>query len=159
MQRTRTRPTILVVEDYADSRQMLKLLLESLDYRVFTAATGRDALGLAADNQVDLILVDFDLPDMTGPTVVRHIRQLRDQLRRVPIVMLTAFEGYEYRRLADEAGCNAFLVKPPNFEELKQVFDRLLQEAASKKGDWAWGGQNGENGRDFKSLPSQAVRS
>lgn len=129
MQRTRTGPTILVVEDYPDSRQMLKLLLESLDYSVLTAANGKDALALAANNQVNLIIVDFDLPDMTGPTVVRQIRQLRDPLQRVPIVMLTAFDGYEYRRLADEAGCNAFLVKPPNFEVLSEVLDRLLRQA------------------------------
>ena len=128
MQRTRTRPIILVVEDYADSRQMMKLLLEGLDYSVLTAATGKEALSAAANNAIDLILTDFSLPDMTGPSVVRYIRQLGNGSARIPAVMLTALDGYEYRGLAYEAGCDAFLIKPPNFELLKGTLDRLLRE-------------------------------
>src|ERR1044072_2347707 len=112
MQRTRTRPTILVVEDYADSRQMLKLLLEGLDYSVLTAATGKEALSAAANNPIDLILTDFSLPDMTGPSVLRSIRQLNTGPERFPAVILTALDGYEYRELAYKAGCDAFLIKP-----------------------------------------------
>lgn len=67
MKQTKTRPVILLVEDYADSRQMLKLLLESLDYAVLPTANGKEALASASYNHVDLILTDFDLPDMTGP--------------------------------------------------------------------------------------------
>lgn len=125
MQRSRTRPTILIVEDYADSRQMLKLLLEELDYSVLTAASGKEALAVAAENQIDLILIDYGLPDMTGPAVIRSLRQLRNQLAQVPIVMLTAFEGTHYRRLAKEAGCDAYLVKPPDFEELRNTLERV----------------------------------
>ena len=130
MQRSRTIPTILVVEDYADARQMLKVLLEELNYSVLTAASGKEALAVAAENHVDLILIDYGLPDMTGPTVVRSLRQLRAQLRQIPIVMLTAFDGYHYRRLANEAGCDAYLVKPPDFEDLKDTFERLLRRKA-----------------------------
>ena len=127
MQRTGTRPIILVVEDYADSRQMMKLLLEGLNYRVLTASTGKEALSAAANNPIDLILTDFSLPDMTGPSVVRKLRQLGGS-ERIPAVMLTALDGYEYRGLAYEAGCDAFLIKPPNFEILKGTLDRLLRE-------------------------------
>jgi CheY-like chemotaxis protein len=133
MQRTGTRPIILIVEDYADSRQMLKLLLEDLDYSVLTAATGREALAAAANNPVDLILTDFNLPDMTGPSVVRHIRQLNNRSARIPAVILTALDAYEYRGLAYEAGCDAFFLKPPNFELLKGTLDRLLQEGRTQK--------------------------
>ena len=125
MQQTRTRPTILIVEDYADSRQMLKLLLEELDYFVLTAASGKEALAVAAANDIDLILIDYGLPDMTGPTVIRSLRQLRHDLSRVPIVMLTAFDGTHYRRLANEAGCDAYLVKPPDFDELRGTLERV----------------------------------
>ena len=125
MQRTRTRPTILIVEDYADSRQMLKLLLEELGYTVLTAASGKEALAIAAENHIDLILIDYGLPDMTGPTVIRSLRRLRYQLAQVPIVMLTAFDGTHYRRLANEAGCDAYLVKPPDFEELRSTLERV----------------------------------
>lgn len=128
MQRTRTRPIILVVEDYADSRQMMKLLLEDLDYTVLTAATGKEAMSTAANNPIDLVLTDFSLPDMTGPSVIRSIRQ---RSNRIPAVVLTAMDGYEYRELAYKAGCDAFVVKPVNFEILKGIIDRLLEDTAA----------------------------
>jgi len=127
MQRTRTRPRILLIEDYADSRQMLTLLLESMNYSVLPAANGKEALSTLANNDIDLILTDFNLPDMTGPTVVRYVRALDNRLAHIPVIMLTAVDGYEHRLLAAEAGCDAFLIKPPNFEVLKGTIDRLLQ--------------------------------
>src|SRR6185295_16302814 len=133
MQGTRTRPTILLVEDYADSRQMLALLLEGMDYCVLPVANGKEAVAAAANNDIDLVLTDFNLPDMTGPSVVRYIRELDNRLAHVPVVMLTAFDGDEYRLLAAEAGCNAFLIKPPNFEILKAIIDRLLQANGRQK--------------------------
>ena len=132
MQRSETLPTVLVVEDYADSRQMLRLLLEDSDYTVLTAATGNEALAVAANNHIDLILTDFSLPDMTGATVIRRLRRLRRGLRRVPTIVLTAFDGYEYRNLAAEAGCDAFLIKPPDFDTLKEIIDRLLRESRTE---------------------------
>jgi CheY-like chemotaxis protein len=127
MQQTRTRPVILLVEDYADSRQILTLLLESLGYCVFSAANGREALNAAAKNQIDLILTDFNLPDMTGPTVVRSVRELANRPAYIPVVILTASDGCEHRSLAAEAGCDAFLIKPADFEILRATIDRLLQ--------------------------------
>ena len=125
----RTRPTILIVEDYADCRQMLKLLLEDLECRVLTAANGEHALTIAAKNHIDLVLTDFNLPDLTGATVARRMRKLNGQLRRVPIVVLTASDAQDHRQLAHEAGCNALLVKPADFEMLTKTIDQLLQEA------------------------------
>lgn len=123
------RPTILLVEDYADSRQMLQLLLESLDYGIIPAANGREALAAAAQNHIDLILTDYNLPDMTGVAVIRHVRELGNSSASIPVIVLTAVDGSEYRELAVEAGCNAFLSKPPNFEVLQITIERLLQEA------------------------------
>lgn len=155
MQQTRPRPTILIVEDYADSRHMLKLLLEELDYRVLTAGSGTEALAVAAGNHIDLVLLDFGLPDMTGPVVVRRLRRLNNELTRVPIIMVTAFEGYQYRRLADEAGCNAFLAKPPDFEVLKETLERLLRESETTASSDL---REFEIVNGFNSIPSQVVR-
>ena len=127
MQEISTQPIILVVEDYADTRQMLKLLLESLNYRVLTAANGKEALKVAANTDIDLMLTDFNLPDMIGPTMIRYLRRFGNHSASVPIVMLTAFDGREYRELAEQAGCDAFFVKPPDFEFLKRTLDRLLK--------------------------------
>lgn len=132
MQRTGTQPIILIVEDYADSRFMLKLLLEDAGYSVLTAANGNEALTTAAGNHIDLVLTDFNLPDLTGPTVLRRLRQLNGQLKRVPAIVLTAFDGQEYRDLAAKAGCDAFVVKPLDFDTLKGIIDRLLRGSRDK---------------------------
>jgi CheY-like chemotaxis protein len=128
-----TRPTILVVEDYVDTQQMLKLLLEGMGFRVLTAESGREAIAAAANNHIDLVLTDFSLPDMSGPTVIRRLRQLNGNGTHIPTVLLTAFDGYEYRNLAAEAGCDAYVVKPPNFETLLGIIDRLLQASQAKQ--------------------------
>jgi CheY-like chemotaxis protein len=122
------KPVILVIEDYGDSREMMKLLLEDLGYRVFAAANGHGALALAASNHLDLILTDFGLPDMDGIRVVRSLRKLNTRLRHVPIIMLTALEGDEYYYSSLRAGCTAFLTKPTDFETLQAMIENLLHE-------------------------------
>ena len=108
---------------------MLKLLLESLNYAVLTAANGKLALSIAVKNHIDLIITDFNLPDTTGAALIRRLRQLNEDLNSVPIVMLTALDADEYRHLAAEAGCNEFIVKPVDFDTLEGVLDGLLRES------------------------------
>jgi two-component system chemotaxis response regulator CheY len=119
---------VLIVEDYLDTRYMLKLLLESLNYAVLTAANGQTALAIAAKNHIDLILTDFNLPDITGAALIRRLRQMNEDLKRVPIVMLTALDADEYRHLAAQAGCNEFIVKPVDFDTLERVVDSLVRQ-------------------------------
>ena len=107
---------------------MLKLLLESLNYAVLTAAKGKTALAIAAKNHIDLVITDFNLPDITGAALIRRLRRMNEDLKRVPIVMLTALDADEYRHLAAEAGCNEFIVKPVDFDTLEGVLDRLVRE-------------------------------
>lgn len=133
MLQAETRPTILVVEDYVDTQQMLKLLLEGIGFPVLTADTGNEAVAVAANNHIDLVLIDFSLPDMSGPAVVRRLHQLSGNWTHIPTVMLTAFDGYEYRNLAAEAGCDAYIVKPPNFDTLLGIIDRLLRASQAKR--------------------------
>ena len=128
MKLSRTQPTILIVEDYLDTRYMLKLLLESLNYAVLTAANGKMALAIAAKNHIDLVVTDFNLPDITGAALIRRLRRMNEDLKRVPIVMLTALDADEYRHLAAEAGCNEFIVKPVDFDTLEGVVDRLVRQ-------------------------------
>jgi two-component system chemotaxis response regulator CheY len=128
MQLSRTQPTILIVEDYLDTRYMLKLLLESLNYAVLTAANGKAALTIAAKNHIDLVVTDFNLPDITGAALIRRLRRMNEDLKRVPIVMLTALDADEYRHLAAEAGCNEYIVKPVDFDTLEGVLHRLVRE-------------------------------
>lgn len=130
-----TKAIILVIEDYGDSRDMLKLLLESLGFRVLAAANGDEALALAASNHLDLVLTDFGLPDMDGIRVVRRLRKLNDRLREVPIIMLTAFDGDQYYKAALAAGCTDFLIKPLDFETLQAMIKNVLHENRDDKED------------------------
>jgi CheY-like chemotaxis protein len=129
------KPIVLVIEDYRDSREMLKLILETLEYRVLTAANGQEALALAASNDLDLILTDFGLPDMDGLSVVRRLRKLNARLRHVPIIMLTALDRNEYYDDALSAGCTNFLTKPADFETLQAMIEKLLQESRDDRED------------------------
>jgi CheY-like chemotaxis protein len=133
-QRSR-KPVILVIEDYVDSREMLKLILESLGYSVLTAANGNQALAIAASNELDLILTDFELPDMDGIRIVRRLRKLNDRLKDVPIIMLTALNPDEYRYPALRAGCTDLLAKPADFETLQAMIEKLLRESRDDRED------------------------
>jgi DNA-binding response OmpR family regulator len=124
------RQIILVIEDYGDSRQMLKLLLEAEGYRVLTAANGDEALELVRTQTVDLILTDFGLPGMDGMKLVRRLRKLSSPIDSVPIIMLTALESEEYSQAAIRAGCSGFLGKPVDLEKLLVMIEQLLKESA-----------------------------
>ncbi|MDL2330238.1 response regulator [Desulfosarcina sp. OttesenSCG-928-A07] len=107
--------TILVVDDVADSRRIVKSILESLDINVELADSGQAALDrLQApspqDPPVDLILMDWRMPDMDGIETSKKIRQ--ELQLATPIIMMTAF-GKETQRIeAEQAGINGFLTKP-----------------------------------------------
>lgn len=129
------KPIILVIEDYPDSREMLQHLLESLGYRVLTAANGDEALALVASNHMDLILTDLALPGMDGIAVVRRLRKLNDRLKQIPIIMLTAFDGEDYSHAALQAGCTDFLTKPVDVERLHAMIERLWSDGCHDQED------------------------
>jgi CheY-like chemotaxis protein len=133
------RPLILIIEDYRDSRRMLKLVLETFDYEVLTAANGKEAFSLALSNPVDLILTDLGLPDMDGIGLVRRLRKLSDRLSRIPIIMLTAFDLDDCYQPALDAGCTEVLPKPPDFEQLHILMEGLLKEGCEDREDTAKG--------------------
>ena len=128
------RQTILLVEDYKDSREMTRFLLESLEYRVLEARHGKEALELALREQPDLILTDFNLPDIDGLVLVRRLRKLSEELSRVPIIMLTAHDAYEFSDSIIDAGCTAFFTKPIDFASLEKIIKTLLKKSKEING-------------------------
>ena len=123
------KQSILVVDDYDDIRELLSTRLKRLGYRVLEAADGKAAVDLAEREHPNLILMDFNLPILDGFVATKYIRQL-DQLQDVPIVGMTA-HGKDYSRsLAIASGCNDYLEKPLDLNELDQVLKRYLAEPA-----------------------------
>lgn len=116
---------VLVVEDYDDSREFMKFLLESYGYTVIEAADGLEAVDKVKRCHPDLVLMDISLPLVDGLTATRAIREFDKQKEKLPIIAITAF-GRDYRRKAIEAGCDDLIDKPVNFEELEPILHHYL---------------------------------
>jgi CheY-like chemotaxis protein len=125
MPRSHQNLTIMVVEDDADSRLMMKTLLEMRGYRVVEAPTGEAAITAAEKEKPGLILMDLQLPRINGFAVTRHVRQ-HATLRDVPIIIMSGHDPIQHRTLALAAGCNEFLHKPIDFDQLEKTLNHLL---------------------------------
>ncbi|HEY0543907.1 MAG TPA: response regulator [Pyrinomonadaceae bacterium] len=120
-----THPTIMVVEDDDDSRLMMRILLETKGYRVLEAESGEAAIAAAESEPPGLILMDLQLPRLSGFAVTRYVRQ-HAVLRETPIIIISGHDPTQHRQLALAAGCNEFLHKPIDFGLLEKTLGRLL---------------------------------
>ena len=110
--------TILVVDDIAANRETLAELLDAQNYRLVEAASGPEALALAAESPPDLVLLDLMMPGMDGYEVCRRLRA-DDRLGEVPVIMITALDDQASRLVGIEAGADDFISKPFNRAELR----------------------------------------
>ena len=117
--------TVLVVEDYDDTRLMLKLMLEMDGYTVVEAGDGQQAVELAPQVLPGLILMDLNLPVLNGFEATRLIHRSAET-RDIPIVAVSAQCVGEYRQRALDAGCLDCVQKPMNFSMLRSVVGRYL---------------------------------
>ena len=109
--------TILVIEDYADSRDLLSSLLRAKGYKVVEARDGREGLQQAYRVTPDLILMDLAMPEMDGVAAARHLRE-RHSLARIPIFVMTAYATADVKQDALAAGCAEVFAKPLKIEML-----------------------------------------
>ena len=98
---------VLVVEDYEDAREFMKLSLEMMGYSVIEAEDGLAAIEMVKRFHPDLILMDVSLPMVDGLTTTRFIRGFAES-KDTPIIAVTSF-GNEYLREAKKAGCNTLV--------------------------------------------------
>jgi CheY-like chemotaxis protein len=119
---TESRPTVLVVEDNDDSLFMMKNVLSRKGYRVVEAWDGKHAVEVAESEELDLILLDLQLPRLNGLGVIHRLRQ-NSKLQNVPVVIITGQDPEKYRSSAIAEGCDDFLVKPIDFDRLDAVLD------------------------------------
>ena len=121
----KTRRTIMVVEDYDDTRELLRIGLEQLGYSVLEASNGQEAVDIAGREHPDLILMDLDLPILDGIAATQRIRQHAD-LESVPIVAVTAYPMSYTHVKAFAKGCNEYMRKPIDMAELANLVNRYL---------------------------------
>jgi CheY-like chemotaxis protein len=122
--------TILLVEDFDDTRLMMKLWLVKNGYRVLEAETGEEAISVARRELPDLIIMDVMMPGMNGLDATQRIREYQP-LRRTPIVAVSAYGADEYRSIAIEAGCNEYVSTPFEPHVLAELIKTLLTKRES----------------------------
>ena len=121
--------TVLLVEDTEDNRFMMRRLLEMAGYHVIEAMNGEEAVKLAKAGSPRLILMDLSLPVIDGLAATRLIRKL-PELKSVPIIAVSAHDTSDFQSEAIEAGCNSYVTKPIDFNELEELIAQLLQNRA-----------------------------
>lgn len=110
---------ILCIEDNPDNMILIRRVIQARGYQLLEAETGAEGLALAEDNDIKLILLDINLPDIDGYEIARLLRLDSDHRKeRVPIIAITAnaLKGDAEKALA--AGCDVYMAKPINIHEL-----------------------------------------
>jgi two-component system, cell cycle response regulator DivK len=135
---TDTRPTVMVVDDYDDVRNMLSRWLEDQAYRVVEATAGKEAVEMAQRERPDLILMDLALPEIDGFAATFGIRT-HEELRDVPIIAISAYGelGIDAQLKIDpqSIGFNDYLPKPFSPQKLTEILDRYLPKTAAAAAD------------------------
>ena len=116
---------ILHVEDNPANRMIVRDLLEFQGYQVVEVSDGEEALAAAERERPDLILMDIQLPRITGLEATRRIKA-REDLRPIPIIAVTSFALSGDDQKAAAAGCDAYIAKPYRPRDLLQLIKSLL---------------------------------
>jgi two-component system cell cycle response regulator DivK len=119
--------TVLLVEDTEDNRFMMRRLLEMSGYRVIEAMNGEEAVKLAKRESPQLILMDLSLPVIDGLAATRLIRKL-PEFEATPIIAVSAHDTSDFQSEAIDAGCNSYVTKPIDFNELEELIGQLLRQ-------------------------------
>ena len=117
--------TILVVDDFDDTRLLLRTWLGKKGYRVVEAANGNEAVAKATAINPDLRIMDVEMPELDGLSATRRIRKLKDSVE-LPIVAVSAYGADQFREQALAAGCNEYVSTPFEPDDLEQLIRSLL---------------------------------
>ena len=125
-------PKILIVEDDPDTRQLLKIRLESSGYETAFAFDAVTVIGVAREEKPDLIMLDMGLPGGDGVVVMERLKAF-PALAHIPVVVVSAREPTSTEPRATEAGAEAYLQKPIDNEKLLAAVRSALGEEASDR--------------------------
>lgn len=118
-------PTVLIAEDSHDTRVMLKRAFELKGYSVIEAEDGNEALELARKYRPSLLVIDLNMPVVDGLETIKEVRNREAPGEQIPIVAITAFDVYGMKEAALELGCNTYLSKPLDMDELDRELKGL----------------------------------
>jgi two-component system, cell cycle response regulator DivK len=120
-----TTKTVLVVEDNDLNMKLFHDLLEAHGYNILQTKDGMEALKLAREHRPDLILMDIQLPEISGLEVTKWLKE-DDHLKTIPVIAVTAFAMKGDEEKIREGGCEAYIAKPISVTNFLQTVERFL---------------------------------
>jgi two-component system, cell cycle response regulator DivK len=121
--------TILYVEDNPDNRMLVRRVLVAEDYSLLEANDAAEALAMLKTNQPDLILMDINMPDTDGYSLTTQIKAMTG-FERVPILAITANVMRGDREKTLQAGCDGYIQKPIDIDQLTREIEKFLPRSA-----------------------------
>ena len=118
--------TVLIVEDNELNMKLFHDLLEAQGYATLQTRDGLEALKLAREHHPDLILMDIQLPEISGLEVTKRLKE-DDSLRGIPVIAVTAFAMKGDEEKIRQGGCEAYIAKPISVATFLQTVQRFLQ--------------------------------
>ena len=123
------KPNILYIEDHPDNRMLVRRIFRPDGYNLIEAKTGLQGINIAESQDVDIVLLDINLPDIDGCEVVRRLRTSNKEcLEHIPVIAVTAnaMRGDAQKFL--DAGCDVYMSKPINVFELLNTVNTLVHK-------------------------------
>jgi CheY-like chemotaxis protein len=114
------KPMILVVDDFDDTRLLLRTWLERKGFQVIEAENGIEAVAQAETNLPNLIIMDLEMPELDGLAATRRIRAVKE-LEKVPVLAVSAYGAEQFRDDALAAGCDEYVSTPFEPEALEKL--------------------------------------
>ena len=115
-----SKPVILVVDDFDDTRLLLRTWLERKGFQVIEAENGNEAVSKAESQRPSLIIMDLEMPELDGLAATRKIRSVKE-LEKVPVLAVSAYGAEQFREDALAAGCDEYVSTPFEPEALEKL--------------------------------------
>jgi len=128
---------ILIVEDSLQNMKVLRMTLRAHGYTFLETNNGETALEMAVRDKPDLIIMDIQLPKVSGLETIKRLRQM-STFRHIPIIVVTAYAMKGDKEKAIKAGCDTYLPKPINTRQLPRLVAKLLLKR--KQGNFSCSG-------------------
>jgi CheY-like chemotaxis protein len=121
-----TKKTVLITDDERHMLKLLEFILSKIDINILTALSGNESIQIATTgNQIDLLIIDYMMPDMSGLDVMNALRILPDY-ENLPVILITARGQEDLRNQAEGMGVTFFLHKPFSPNELLNCVKKVL---------------------------------
>ncbi|MBL4613343.1 MAG: response regulator [Magnetovibrio sp.] len=117
---------ILVIDDDPDIRDLLLTYLKDKGHLVFAAEDGAHGIGMVAQRQPDMVILDVDMPVLDGHSTMRVLKG-DPQMAGIPVIVLTAHVNDDTQQTMRRAGCAGFLSKPLDFDQLDRAVKHSLE--------------------------------